>query len=65
MADTNKSNLTAKQEQQLVRFANALRAIPHRDHCQRTKGTSHKCSCDVGEKITPIYNQFLEAMGMQ
>ena len=59
------SEPTAEQKQRIVRFAHALRAIPHREHCQRTQGLAHKCSCDVGEPVAVVYNQFLEAMGLQ
>lgn len=58
------SEPTKEQQQRIVRFANTLREIPHREHCPRTKGLSHKCGCDVGEPISKVYNQFLEAMGL-
>lgn len=57
--------MTDTEEQQLaVQFASFLRKVPHRTHCLRTKGTSHKCSCDIGNPSLKIFNQFVELLAL-
>jgi hypothetical protein len=58
--------MTDVEEAQLaVRFANFLRTnVPHRARCNRTKGTSHRCNCDIGEPSLQVYNKFLELIDL-
>jgi len=47
-----------EQEQIVVRFGNLLRSVPHRSYCPRTNGTSHRCSCDIGQAAMKVFNEF-------
>jgi len=47
-----------ESEQIVVRFGNLLRQVPHRNYCPRAKGTSHRCSCDIGEAALKVFNEF-------
>jgi hypothetical protein len=57
--------MTEAEEQQLIiRFADILREIPHRAHCARTKGTSHRCYCDIGDPALKAYNAFIDLVSL-
>lgn len=51
-----------ERDQHLVRFANFLRSIPHRKYCNRTRDTSHRCSCDIGGAAHKVYEEFVNFM---
>ena len=53
-----------EQQQLIIRFGNFLREIPHRSHCARAKGTSHRCNCDIGDPALKVFNAFSDLISM-
>lgn len=52
--------MTTELERLLSRFSDVLHDVPHRAECQRTTGTgAEKCTCDIGGRLSPIFNGFV------
>jgi hypothetical protein len=53
-----------EQQQLAIRFANFLRAIPHRTYCTRSAESAKnlRCSCDIGHASLKVFNKFTELL---